>query len=93
VAAVLVPERQPVNQIFDGNEAGTFEIGRFAGANALQELKRRRQINAQCSRLNAQRRGFSAFSIREHWSLSIVHGLLHDDGLAGRDFDLLNPGR
>ncbi len=40
-AAVLVAERQPVEQIFDGDEAGALEIRRLARADALQELQRR----------------------------------------------------
>ena len=40
-AAVLVAERQPVEQIFDGDEAGALEVGGLARTDAFQELERR----------------------------------------------------
>ena len=39
-AAVLVAERQPVEQIFDGDEAGALEIRGLARTDAFQELER-----------------------------------------------------
>ena len=43
VAAVLVPDRKAVEQIFDGVEAGALEVGGAPGADAFEELQRRRQ--------------------------------------------------
>ena len=40
---VFVAERQAVQQIFDGDEARAFEVGRLARTDALQELKRSRE--------------------------------------------------
>jgi hypothetical protein len=40
VAAVLVAEGKPEQQVFDGVQAGAREIGGLAGADSLQELQR-----------------------------------------------------
>jgi len=40
VAAVLVTEWQPVQEIFDGDEPGALEIRGLARADAFQELER-----------------------------------------------------
>jgi hypothetical protein len=40
VAAVLVAERKPVEQIFDGDEAGAFEVRGFPRTHTFEELKR-----------------------------------------------------
>src|SRR5262249_52293649 len=39
-APVFVAKRKPVQQVFDGDKACTFEIGRFTRTDPLQELKR-----------------------------------------------------
>ena len=46
-AAVLVAERQPIQQVFDGDEAGAFEVRGLARTDALQELERRRERTSQ----------------------------------------------
>src|SRR5919201_3305730 len=43
VAAILVAKREPVQEIFDGDETRTLEIGGAARTDTLQELQRRRQ--------------------------------------------------
>ena len=40
-AAVFVAERQPIEEIFDGDEAGALEVRGLARADAFQELERR----------------------------------------------------
>jgi hypothetical protein len=42
-AAIFVAARQAEEQVLDGPQAGTLEIGGLAGSDALQELKRRLQ--------------------------------------------------
>ena len=39
-AAILVAERQPVQEVFDGDEAGALEVRRLPRTDAFQELKR-----------------------------------------------------
>ena len=43
MAAVFVADGKAVQQIFDGDEAGVFEVCSPAGADALQQLQGRRQ--------------------------------------------------
>ena len=42
-AAVFVAERQTVEQVFDGDEAGALEVRGLPRTNAFQELERRRE--------------------------------------------------
>ena len=50
VAAVFVAERQPVEQVLDGDETGPLEIGRLTRPDALQVLERCREIGSQGTR-------------------------------------------
>jgi hypothetical protein len=42
VAAIFVAERKPVEKIFDGDEAGPFEVRGLPRTDALEELERSR---------------------------------------------------
>ena len=55
-AAIFVAEWQAVEQVFDGDEAGTLEVRGFPRTDAFQELERSREIElkAQGSRHKAQ---------------------------------------
>src|SRR4029077_17847628 len=50
-SAIFVAERETVQQIFDGDEAGALEIGGAAGTDALQELQGRREhlVGGHCT--------------------------------------------
>ena len=41
--AILIPEREPIQEVFDSGQSGPGEIGSTAGPDALQKLQRRRQ--------------------------------------------------
>jgi len=42
MAAIFVAKRKPVEKIFDGDEAGAFEVRGLPRTNALEKLKRSR---------------------------------------------------
>ena len=43
MTAILVAKREPVQQIFNRDQAGVSEIGGAPGADAFEELQRRRE--------------------------------------------------
>ena len=92
-AAVLVAERQPVEQVFDGDEAGALEVRRLARTDAFQELERgveEIELKAQwrdaavhndLAVRRVTRARWQPFGLRLRW-------LLNDDRLPLTDFDL-----
>src|SRR5205085_9930636 len=52
MAAVFVAERQAIQQILDGDQAGALQVRRLAGPDAFQKLERSGEEVTQCTMLD-----------------------------------------